>query len=94
MRISVSPVNAVRLEGEMHRVDVSDLAPLVQAPTLVTHAREDEGVPFEEGRLLASLIPNAQFLALDSKNHLLTEREPAWRTFVAAMRGFLGSEDM
>jgi pimeloyl-ACP methyl ester carboxylesterase len=93
MRISVSPENAVRLEREMHRVDVSDLAPLVQAPTLVTHSRYDEGVPFEEGRLLASLIPNAQFVALDSKNHLLMEREPAWAKFVAAMRDFFSERD-
>jgi pimeloyl-ACP methyl ester carboxylesterase len=92
MRISVSPENAVRLEREMHRVDVSHLAPLVKAPTLVTHPREDGGVPFEEGRLLASLIPNAQFLALDSKNHLLTEREPAWQKFVVATRSFLSEE--
>jgi pimeloyl-ACP methyl ester carboxylesterase/DNA-binding CsgD family transcriptional regulator len=93
MRISVSPENAVRLESEMHRVDVSHLAPLVQAPTLVTHSRYDEGVPFEEGRLLASLIPNAQFLALDSKNHLLTAEERAWPKFVAAMRDFLSGHD-
>ena len=77
----------------MHRVDVSHLAPLVQAPTLVTHSRYDEGVPFEEGRLLASLIPNAQFLALDSKNHLLIAEEHVWPKFVAAMREFLSSDD-
>jgi pimeloyl-ACP methyl ester carboxylesterase len=93
MRISVSPENAVRLESEMHRIDVRHLAPLVTAPTLVTHSREDEGVPFEEGRLLASLIPNAQFLPLESKNHLLTKQEPAWAEFVAAVRAFLSDDD-
>ena len=46
-----------------------------------------------EGRLLASLIPKAQFVALESKNHVLTEHEAAWPKFVAAMRGFLGEED-
>jgi pimeloyl-ACP methyl ester carboxylesterase len=60
---------------------------------LVTHSREDEGVPFEEGRLLASLIPNAQFLPLESKNHLLTKQEPAWAEFVAAVRAFLSDDD-
>jgi pimeloyl-ACP methyl ester carboxylesterase len=57
------------------------------------HSREDEAVPFEEGRLLASLIPKAQFVALESKNHLLTEQEAAWPKFVAAVRGFLSHED-
>jgi pimeloyl-ACP methyl ester carboxylesterase/DNA-binding CsgD family transcriptional regulator len=93
MHISVSPENAVRLESEMHRVDVRPLAPQVKAPTLILHSRRDEGVPFEEGRLLASLIPNAQFVALESRNHLLTAHEPGWRRFVAAFRGFLSSDD-
>jgi pimeloyl-ACP methyl ester carboxylesterase len=92
MRISVSPENAVRMESEMHRVDVRHLAPLVRAKTLITHSREDEAVQFEEGRLLASLIPNAQFVALDSKNHILTAHEPAWPRFVAALRSFLKSQ--
>jgi pimeloyl-ACP methyl ester carboxylesterase/DNA-binding CsgD family transcriptional regulator len=93
MRVSVSPENAVRLESEMHRIDVRDLAPGVQAPTLIFHARRDEGVPFEEGRLLASLIPKAQFVALDSKNHILTANEPAWREFLGVFREFLAAED-
>jgi pimeloyl-ACP methyl ester carboxylesterase len=59
----------------------------------VLHSREDEAVPFEEGRLLASLIPNAQFVALESKNHLLTEHEPAWQKFVNALRSFLSADE-
>jgi pimeloyl-ACP methyl ester carboxylesterase/DNA-binding CsgD family transcriptional regulator len=94
MRISVSPENAVRLESEMHRIDVRNLAPHIKAPTLILHSRDDEAVPFEEGRLLASLIPNAQLVTLESKNHLLTSREPAWVKFVAAFRSFLSSDDM
>jgi pimeloyl-ACP methyl ester carboxylesterase/DNA-binding CsgD family transcriptional regulator len=93
MRLSVSPGNAVRLESEMHRIDVRDLAPQIAVPTLVLHSHEDEAVPFEEGRLLASLIPKAQFVALESKNHLLTEQEAAWSKFVAAVRGFLSDDD-
>jgi pimeloyl-ACP methyl ester carboxylesterase/DNA-binding CsgD family transcriptional regulator len=93
MRISVSPENAVRLESEMHRIDIRHLTSQVKAPTLVLHSRVDEAVPFEEGRLLASLIPNAQFVALESKNHLLTKLEPAWPRFVAAVRAFLRGDD-
>ncbi len=93
MRLSVSPKNAVRLESEMHHIDVRDLARQITVPTLVLHSREDEAVPFEEGRLLASLIPKAQFVALESKNHILTKEEAAWPKFVAAVRGFLGEDD-
>lgn len=93
MRLSVSPKNAVRLESEMHRIDVRDLAQQITVPTLVLHSREDQAVPFEEGRLLASLISRAQFVALESKNHLLREEEAAWPKFVEAVRGFLGEDD-
>jgi pimeloyl-ACP methyl ester carboxylesterase len=92
MRISVSPDNAVRLESEMHRIDVRHLAPQIKAPTLIFHSNGDEAVPFNEGRLLASLIPNAQFVALESRNHLLTENEPAWQKFLTAFRSFLSSD--
>ena len=92
MRLSVSPKNAVRLESEMHLIDVRDLATQITVPTLVLHSREDEAVPFEEGRLLASLIPKAQFVALGSKNHVLRQDEAAWSKFVEAVRGFLGDD--
>jgi pimeloyl-ACP methyl ester carboxylesterase/DNA-binding CsgD family transcriptional regulator len=93
MRLSASPENAARLESEMHRSDVRHLAPQIQVPTLIIHCRRDVGVPFEEGRLLASLIPNAQFVVLESKNHLLTATEPAWKKFVAAFHSFLDNDD-
>ncbi len=93
MRISTSAENAARLESEMHRTDIRALAPRVRVPTLVIHTRGDAAVPFEEGRLLASLIPNAQFVALESQNHLLTEHEPAWGKFVSVLRTFLNSDD-
>jgi pimeloyl-ACP methyl ester carboxylesterase/DNA-binding CsgD family transcriptional regulator len=92
MRISTTAENAARLESEMHRTNVYDLAPLIAVPTLVIHPRNDAAVPFEEGRLLASLIPNAQFVALESNNHLLTEHEPAWAKFVAVFHNFLNSD--
>lgn len=55
MRISLPTKNAVRLEREMHRVDMQTAAAQVQAPALVLHSHGDEAVPFQEGRLLASL---------------------------------------
>jgi pimeloyl-ACP methyl ester carboxylesterase/DNA-binding CsgD family transcriptional regulator len=93
MRMSTDSENAARLESEMHHTDVRALAPQVSAPTLILHSRRDAAVPFDEGRLLASLIPNAQFVSLESSNHLLTEHEPAWSKFVAAFRHFLGTDD-
>jgi pimeloyl-ACP methyl ester carboxylesterase/DNA-binding CsgD family transcriptional regulator len=89
-RISTSPENALRLENTLYQIDVTDLAPLVSVPTLVLHGRQDGNVPFEEGRQLAALIPDARFVPLDSRNHLLLEDEPAWTRFLSEIRSFLG----
>lgn len=87
-RLSVTPDDAGRFLDEFNRLDVTDLAPQVRCPTLVLHARDDQRVPFSEGRLLAGLIPGARFVPLDSSNHVLLD-EPAWATFMAAVREFL-----
>ena len=70
-------------------LDVADIAPLVTAPTLVLHAREDGLVPFKYGRELASLIPGARFVPLDGCNHILLEDEPAWPAFLAEVLAFV-----
>jgi pimeloyl-ACP methyl ester carboxylesterase len=58
-------------------------------PTIVLHARDDAVVPFAEGRLLATLIPDARFVPLDGRNHVLLPDEPAWPVFVAEVDRFL-----
>ena len=92
MRLSAEPEVAAKLEREMHRTDVQELAAKISAPTLVMHARDDASVPFEEGRRLAALIPNARFIPLNSKNHILTEMEPAWERFLKELYTFLEIE--
>lgn len=73
-------------------VDVRDLLPQVSVPTLVLHARGDEVTPLAQGRLLASAIPGAQFVELDSRNHILLADEPAWLRFREAVLEFTGVE--
>lgn len=70
-------------------IDIVDLLGEVRAPTLVLHARNDEVIPVSEGRILASGIPGAEFVELDSRNHILLESEPAWRRFREAILTFL-----
>jgi hypothetical protein len=55
----------------------------------VLHPDGDARVPFEEGRLFATLIPGARFVPLDSRNHILLEHEPAWRRWLEEVRAFL-----
>jgi pimeloyl-ACP methyl ester carboxylesterase/DNA-binding CsgD family transcriptional regulator len=90
-RASTSPETAARVQLVGSNIDVLDRLPLVQAPTLVLHARGDERVAFSEGRALASLIPNAELVALDSRNHLTLADEPAWRELLRQVRHFLAT---
>lgn len=91
-RVSTSPDNALRLLAELGKIDVVDLLPHVNVPTLVMHCRDEAVVPFEEGRLMASRIPAARFVPLEGRNHLLLESEPAWLVFVREVRRFLDAE--
>jgi pimeloyl-ACP methyl ester carboxylesterase/DNA-binding CsgD family transcriptional regulator len=70
-------------------LDISASLGQVGIPTLVLHAREDAVVPIEEGRFLATGIPGAEFVELDSRNHVLLEHEPAWQRFRDAVLTFL-----
>ncbi|GAA4721235.1 alpha/beta fold hydrolase [Sphingomonas lutea] len=88
-RRSTSPENAAKLMRVLSALDVRDLLPQVRVPTLVLHARNDQAVPFTQGELLARDIPGAQFVPLDSANHILLGDEPAFRRFIHEMRGFL-----
>ena len=71
------------------QIDVTAIAPKVSCPTLVLHPDRDGRVPFDEGRLIAGLIPEARFVPLDSRNHLLLEHEPAWARWLEEVRAFL-----
>ena len=73
-------------------MDVTNSLPEVRTPTLVLHGRDDAVVPVAEGRLLASGIPGAEFVELDSRNHVLLDHEPAWQRFREAVLAFLGSD--
>jgi len=62
-------VAAEILAEGFQRVDVRHLLPKLTMPTLVMHRRDDRAVPFEFGRELASLIPDARFVSLPGDIH-------------------------
>ena len=88
-RISASADTAIRLLRVIGDIDITELLPRVAAPTLVLHSRRDARVSFEHGMALARAIPNARFVALESKNHLILSHEPAWPRFIDEICGFL-----
>jgi pimeloyl-ACP methyl ester carboxylesterase/DNA-binding CsgD family transcriptional regulator len=81
---------AARLWLSRSETDISKTARRITQPALVLHARQDRAVPYEEGRRLASLLPDARFVTLESDNHILQEDEPPWEDFLIEVRSFLG----
>jgi pimeloyl-ACP methyl ester carboxylesterase/DNA-binding CsgD family transcriptional regulator len=90
-RISTSPRNAATFMRAFNTIDVTALLARVRCPTLVLHSTRDVRVPFEEGRLVAMGIPGAQFVPIESGNHLLLEGEPGWQRALAEIEAFLPS---
>ncbi len=88
-RNTTSAENAARVLEVNASIDVMDEAPRVTVPTLVLHARQDRRPPFQQGRLMASLIPDSRFVALESCNHILLADEPAWPVFLREVEAFL-----
>jgi len=73
-------------------VDVRPMLSRVRHPVLVLHARGHQAIPFAEGEALAREIEGARFVPLESDNHILLEKEPAFRTFVGELKDFLNDE--
>jgi pimeloyl-ACP methyl ester carboxylesterase/DNA-binding CsgD family transcriptional regulator len=91
-RHSTSATTAVRLYRARGSLNVVELASQVSARTLVAHPRDDRVVPLAEAQLLADLLPDARLVVLESANHILLSDEPAWPSFLAELRAFLGTE--
>ncbi len=91
-RMSTASQEAIRVRFASGDIDVTGLLQRVAAPTLVLHSRGDVGVPFEMGLMLAQGIPNARFVALDSRNHLILSHEPAWPRFIQETCDFLAGD--
>ncbi|MBM0126283.1 alpha/beta fold hydrolase [Pimelobacter simplex] len=90
-RTSTNTENAVCSRIARHAVDVRDLLPGITAPTLVLHAEGDRVAP-GWGPRLASAIPDARLVMLDSRNHVLLADEPAWPVFRAEVAAFVGAD--
>jgi pimeloyl-ACP methyl ester carboxylesterase/DNA-binding CsgD family transcriptional regulator len=91
---TVSPEVAVRLWRAFHAINIRRLAQQVQAPALVLHVEDNRIVDFAEGRKLATLLPDARFVPLEGKNHILLPDDPAWSRFLDEVRAFLGTETL
>jgi pimeloyl-ACP methyl ester carboxylesterase/DNA-binding CsgD family transcriptional regulator len=91
---ATSPVNAAALLAARADIDITAMLGMLDVPTLVLHASGDQTVPISQGRLLASRIRGAEFVQLDSVNHILLEDEHAWIRFREAVLQFTDTDDV
>jgi len=52
------------------QIDIRHLLPSIHVPTLILHRKDDRDANVEEGRWIASQIPNARFVELAGEDHL------------------------
>jgi len=92
MRASVSASTAYLARQQRKQTNATELLSQVRVPTLVLHALGDRMNSFAHGRHLASSIPGARLVPLDSQNHILLRDEPAWAVFVDEVERFLAAD--
>jgi len=68
-RRAASPGAAAALLRMNSYIDIRDVLPTIQVPTLVLHRTGDHDVNVAEGRYLASRIPGAKFVELTGADH-------------------------
>jgi pimeloyl-ACP methyl ester carboxylesterase len=67
--------------------EIEDSIPAIRCPVFILWGEEDQWIPINCGRKLASLIPNARFRALPRAGHLVQEDAP--EAIVASLKDFL-----
>jgi hypothetical protein len=70
LRMGASPGAAVALTTMNAEIDVRNVLPLINVPTLVIHRQGDLCLKVEEGRYVASRIPGSRYVELPGDDHL------------------------
>jgi class 3 adenylate cyclase len=69
-RLGASPAAAITLMRMNSQIDITEILPSINVPTLVIHRKDDVTVNVEGGRLLAERIPGAKYVELSGTDHL------------------------
>lgn len=88
-RASVSPEGALRVREALDRYDALEYLPRVKAPTLVMHASGDALQPVEQSRIIAAGLADAEFVELNTNNHVYLNSDPVWPEFVSRILNFV-----
>jgi pimeloyl-ACP methyl ester carboxylesterase/DNA-binding winged helix-turn-helix (wHTH) protein len=83
--------NLARFRELFDNIDVSELLSEINIPTLVIQCTGDSIAPLPEGKLIASRIPGAKLITLNSNNHMVFENELGFHRFIDAVHDFMKS---
>lgn len=86
-RMSATPKAARQLLTMNTQMDTRAVLPLIQVPTLMLYRTDDDDVDIEEGRWMASQIPNSTFVELPGNAHLFWAVDP--KAFVDEIEEFV-----
>ena len=70
LRFAASPRAAEQITRLNYEIDIRDILPAIQVPTLVLHRAGDRWIAQEEARYLADQIPHAEFRLLPGNDHI------------------------
>lgn len=86
-RLSASPRAAAALMRMNSEMDVTKILPAIRVPTLLLYRSDDRDVRVEEGRFIASHIPNARLVELPGSDHFFWAGD--WERMVAEIEEFV-----
>lgn len=89
-RMSCTPDHAARIVAAYYDIDATPYLADVASPTLVLHSRGDMRSPFAtEGLHIASTIPGARLVPLETSSHVALAGEPAFDRVIEEIEAFL-----
>ena len=91
-RMAATADTAMLARSQRRQADARHVLRRLDLPTLVLHSRGDRMNNFDESRYLAAHIPGARLVALESKNHIVLEDEPAWPTLLREITEFVAPD--
>jgi pimeloyl-ACP methyl ester carboxylesterase/DNA-binding CsgD family transcriptional regulator len=92
-RMSCTPPHAARIVQSFSAIDASPVLAQVSCPTLVLHTRGDMCAPFDEGLFIASSIPGARMVPLETKSHVPMAGEPSFDRVIEEIEEFVIGSD-
>ena len=78
MRFAASPRDFKRQLDSVFALDAGDAPERISAPTMVMHVQGDRVLPVAMGRLLADIIPGAEYVEIEGADHFFWIM-PNWR---------------